>query len=181
MKLRIITLAISLFILALLVYFSNVSEMLAVLSRANPLLVLGGAGLFCVSMASKNLRWQVLLRRLGVRMGFRRLFPVFMGSMFISNITPAKSGDPVRSYLLKRQTGVSFSRTLPSVVMERVMDILVTIVIVVIGLFFVQLYWLWGIAALAIGIYAIAVVLVVYISLSKKRIGWGLFNNTPLP
>lgn len=170
MNFKIASLAVSLIILAVLIYFSNFWEMVGVLSGANIGLIFLGVCLFSLSVTLRNLRWQLLLRQLNIRIGFRKLFPVFMGGMFISNVTPAKSGDPVRSYLLKRKTGHSFSKTLPSLVMERIMDILLTIIIVVIGFFFVQLSWMWPVAAAAIAVYAVSMVVVIYVSLGRGRI-----------
>src|SRR5205823_7527570 len=79
-------------------------------------------------------RWKLLLNNVGSGMGGERL-PTLPGinglveiiylSWFVNCIVPAKLGDAYRSYLLKRNAGISFSSTIGTILAERVIDLLV--------------------------------------------------------
>ena len=171
MKLRIISLIASLAILFLLIYFSNASEIVSILSKANFVYVFLGIAISFLLMGLRTFRWKVLLKRLDINMSLKSLFPVFMSSLFISNITPAKSGDPVRSYFLKKKTGITFSKTIPSVVIERMLDVIVLIVMSVIGLAFVPLGWeMRGILGIVVFFYVVLIAALIWFGSKKERV-----------
>ena len=91
--------------------------------------------------------------------------------MSASNLTPGKIGEPVKSYLLKKTEGISISRTLPSVVMERVFDVFSVIIISLVGLGIVKLPANVTLVLFAIVLfYLSAIMLMFYISAKKGRI-----------
>ena len=53
------------------------------------------------------------------------LIEIIYLSWFVNCIVPAKLGDAYRSYLLKRDAGVSFSRTIGTILAERMIDLLI--------------------------------------------------------
>src|SRR5207245_9797805 len=52
---------------------------------------------------------------------------------FVNCLVPAKLGDLYRSYLVKRRFGISLSRTVGVVVAERLLDLFVVFVLLVVG------------------------------------------------
>jgi hypothetical protein len=103
------------------------------------------AGLYTIALVSfyasfvvRAWRWRVLLRNVGFskEMGIsipslRGLTQIILLSWFANCIVPAKLGDAYRGYLLKRNAGVSFSKTIGTVVAERVTDMVVLFVLMV--------------------------------------------------
>lgn len=145
--------------------FTNVEpgEILAQLRRVDVRVYLLGAVSYVLTFPFRGLRWQVLLRNAGERVPFWHLTEVIFISWFVNSVLPGKIGDVYRGYLLKREHGLSLSRTVGTVVAERVLDLLCLILLlgvtgalvlrnrvspVVDGI--LQLGWL-GLAALVIG------------------------------
>jgi len=170
-KLKILLLFVSFLILSLLLYFSDVWKVVSIISSANPYYLLLAFSLSLLLMFVRTFRWNVLLRKLDIKIHFLKLFPVYMSGMFASNLTPGKIGEPVKSYLLKKTEGISISRTLPSVVMERVFDVFSVIIISLVGLGIVKLPANVTPVLFAIVLfYLTAIVLMFYISAKKGRI-----------
>src|SRR5712691_576210 len=62
-------------------------------------------------------KWQYYLRRLEVQISRWRSLLIFVSGLSMA-ITPGKVGELLKSYLLKRETGVAISRTAPIIVAE---------------------------------------------------------------
>jgi len=77
------------------------------------------------------LKWRFLLDNVKMK----DLIPIQLLGITISNLTPGKSGEPIKSILLKLKTGKSISSTLPSVIWERILDILVLLLFSFIGIY----------------------------------------------
>jgi len=69
------------------------------------------------------LRWEIYLRRTGVRISAWLSLRIFFSGLVMS-ITPGKVGELLKAYLVKMHSGVPVSRTGPIVVAERVTDLL---------------------------------------------------------
>jgi hypothetical protein len=64
----------------------------------------------------------------------RRLFPVVCIGYMGNNIYPARIGELLRAYVLKRKEGVSVSASLATVLVERIFDGVVMLIFVFVGL-----------------------------------------------
>lgn len=171
MKKRIILFLISLSLLALLIYFSDVTKILETLSRANPFFLFMGMLFWVLDTFLRTFRWRILLRRIGVKISFFRLWQIFIASMFVSNLSPAKTGDPIRSVILKRNEGKSFSRSLSSIVVERIMDVafLVSVSLISVLFFFPKVQGIGKWLYVAVIIYTFGVCLAIFIISSENR------------
>jgi glycosyltransferase 2 family protein len=89
-----------------------------------PLLV----GLTAACVVLRFLRWQYLLRRLGVRVPTRASFRIYVASL-AGIATPAYLGETVRSALLRREFGVPLRISLPAWLVERVLDFVAIVLI----------------------------------------------------
>jgi len=78
-------------------------------------------------------RWASLLRTGGAAIGWRDLLRILFIGWFVNCIVPAKLGDLYRSYLVKQRFGVSLSRTVGVVVAERLLDLIVVFVLLIVG------------------------------------------------
>lgn len=101
----------------------DVGELLAGVSRANPLLLLAAFGVFYLGFPLRGLRWALLLRGSGYRLGIRDATEIIFLSWLVNCLVPAKLGDIYRAYLLKINSTVSLSRTFGTVFIERVLDL----------------------------------------------------------
>jgi uncharacterized protein (TIRG00374 family) len=97
---------------------------------ANPLLLLAAFVVYYSAFWVRGGRWKKLLRNAGLDSkvtlpSVNGLVEIIYLSWFVNCIVPAKLGDAYRSYLLKRNSGVSFSSTIGTILAERVIDLLV--------------------------------------------------------
>ncbi len=99
---------------------------------ADPLLFLTGFVVYYSAFWLRAARWKLLLHNVGfttangVRLpSINGLVEIIYLSWFVNCIVPAKLGDAYRSYLLKRNSRISFSSTIGTILAERVVDLLV--------------------------------------------------------
>lgn len=101
------------------------------MKTANPLLLLTGFVVYYSAFWLRAARWRQLLGNAGLDTkqvklpGINGLVEIIYLSWFVNCIVPAKLGDAYRSYLLKRNSGISFSSTIGTIMAERVIDLLV--------------------------------------------------------
>ncbi|MCX6016966.1 MAG: lysylphosphatidylglycerol synthase transmembrane domain-containing protein [Chloroflexi bacterium] len=125
---------ISVALLALALRGLRLDEFAHDLQNANLIWLLPGIALYFVSVGFRSWRWSLLLRPLGVRLPTRRLFPVVVIGYMGNNVYPARIGEVLRAWVLRRNEGVPMSSSLATVGIERVLDGLLMVAFVVIGL-----------------------------------------------
>ena len=127
-------LAIAIFVFFFLRLDIDFDEVWAIVKGANPLLFLGALVLYYAGMLARGVRWRWMLEtanvegRNGAKLpGDRELTEILLLSWFVNCIVPARLGDAYRSWLLKRQTGASFSASFGTILAERIVDLLVLV------------------------------------------------------
>jgi uncharacterized protein (TIRG00374 family) len=68
-------------------------------------------------------KWELYLRVLGIRIPLLDSFTIFI-SGFSLTVTPGKVGEVLKAYLLREAHGVPMARTAPTVVAERLTDLI---------------------------------------------------------
>lgn len=92
----------------------------------------GALALAALNYLLRFLKWELYLRRLGVRIPLRDSFGIFL-SGFSLTVTPGKVGEVLKSYLLREAHGVPMARTAPIVVAERLTDLVALASLALIG------------------------------------------------
>ncbi|HWE29066.1 MAG TPA: lysylphosphatidylglycerol synthase transmembrane domain-containing protein [Polyangia bacterium] len=92
----------------------------------------GALTLAAINYLLRFLKWELYLRRLGVRIPIRDSFGIFL-SGFSLTVTPGKVGEVLKSYLLREAHGVPMARTAPIVVAERLTDLVALALLALIG------------------------------------------------
>lgn len=92
---------------------------------ANLWLLLAGLVAYYLTFPLRSLRWTLILRRVGTPVGYGAATEILFLSWFVNCIVPAKLGDLYRAYLLRGNFGASISRTVGTIFIERVTDIIV--------------------------------------------------------
>lgn len=90
---------------------------------ADPLLLAAAFLVFYAGFPLRGLRWTLLLRGSGYRLGVRDATEIIFLSWLVNCLVPAKLGDIYRAWLLKINSTVSLSRTFGTVFIERVLDL----------------------------------------------------------
>lgn len=84
---------------------------------------------FYLGFPLRGLRWAILVRQTGYRLGVRDASEIIFLSWLVNCLVPAKLGDVYRAYLLKINSTVSLSRTFGTVFMERILDLFAIVVL----------------------------------------------------
>jgi glycosyltransferase 2 family protein len=171
-KYRFFLLGVSLAIMAIIVWYSNPAALLSLLSTADMRYIALAFVLSNISICFRVLKWKALLNKVG----FRELYPVQMLGITISNFTPGKLGEPIKTLLLKMRKGIAVSESLSSILWERVLDI---IILCTFALFALQTIGLnsdlYFVSLASIAIFA-AIIITFLLILESKRIGMKIFS-----
>lgn len=119
----------------------NLAETWAQMRRANPWLFLLAFLSFAATFPVRAIRWRLLLRNADFPIAEGRrswastpAMTEYIGlSWFANCVVPAKLGDAYRGYLLKHNGNVSFSRTLGTIVAERLLDMVMLFTLLVLS------------------------------------------------
>ena len=123
-KLKILPFAISVVIIAAIIFFSNPYQIYLSITKVNKLFIAVALGFSVLNVLLRVLKWKVFIE--GVR--FFELFPVQIFGMTLSNFTPGKIAEPAKSVVLRAVSGIPVSVSLPTVIWERINDIIAVII-----------------------------------------------------
>ncbi len=96
-----------------------------IMRTANVWMLLAGLFAYYLTFPLRSLRWNLILRRVGTDVPYRAASEILFLSWFVNCVVPAKLGDLYRAYLLRGNYGASVSRTVGTIFIERVTDIVV--------------------------------------------------------
>jgi conserved hypothetical protein len=99
------------------------------LRAANYWWLLPSVAVYFVAVWVRTWRWRSMLAHLQPIPTWR-LFPIVVIGYMGNNVYPARAGEVLRSYVLRRKTGVPMSASLATVVLERLFDGLVMLLFV---------------------------------------------------
>ncbi len=114
--------------------------------------------LSCVNYGLRFWKWELCLGWLGVRgneagdapnLTRARSLQIYLAGLSMS-VTPGKVGEVLRSLLLKASDGVSFARTAPIVVADRLTDLIALVILSLIGVSDFREYLPYVLATLAL-------------------------------
>jgi uncharacterized protein (TIRG00374 family) len=115
--------------LALWLAFSGVdlAQVGTALREANYFYLVPAVALVWVGLVFRALSWRVIL---GGRLPLRRAYNAMNEGYLLNNVLPLRLGEFGRAYLISRGTGLSPAQALSSVVVERVIDLLMLLTLV---------------------------------------------------
>jgi hypothetical protein len=180
----IISLALPLILLVLIFRVAlqvDAADLVDGISRANPWGLLAAFVIFYLGFPLRGLRWALLVRGSGFRLGVRDATEILFISWLVNCLVPAKLGDVYRAWLLKINSTVSLSRTFGTVFIERILDLFA---ISVLGI--AAGYWSFrtGFPPTIQVVFAIGVGVVVVLAaglLTMRNLGRRILVRLPLP
>ena len=89
------------------------------------MLLLAALVVYYLTFPLRGGRWWYILRQVGTHIRFWVATEILFLSWFVNCLVPAKLGDLYRAYLLKGNFGGSASRTVGTIFIERIADIVV--------------------------------------------------------
>jgi len=103
----------------------NWSQTWSQIVHANPWLLLAALAMYYLTFPLRGARWAFILGRTGTPIRLVPATEILFLSWFVNCLVPAKLGDLYRAYLLKGTYGGSASRTVGTIFIERIADIIV--------------------------------------------------------
>jgi len=163
---------LSIIVLTILIYASDPEKVWHTLKNTNLFFLTIALIIISIDVIIRSIRWQHLLNKVEVKISLLQSLKLMIPSLFISNISPAKSAEPIRSVLLKKTNGVDVSTSLPSIIVEKILDIILTSLISATGIIFL-IYGAVQFSAwilLIIFLYLILLSLLIFVLTSETRI-----------
>ena len=114
----------------------NLPSVLRHLEHLNLRLALLCGAVFLSAYVVRALRWRCLLAP--EKVGIGRIVAIYQVAIFVNWLLPLRGGELVKGITLRRLNGIPLSRSLPTVAMDKFMDLL-PIVVVVLALPFLHL------------------------------------------
>jgi len=180
----IVSLVLPIILLLLAIQLSvriDVEQLIAAIAAANPLLLLAAAGVYYLGFPLRGLRWTILLRGAGYRVGVSDSTEIIFLSWLVNCLIPAKLGDVYRAYLLKLNSPVSLSRTFGTVFIERALDLFA---IVILGLAAGYVSFRTGMPPAVQFVFALGLATMVVLAMglmTMRNFGRRLLVRLPLP
>jgi glycosyltransferase 2 family protein len=110
----------------------------ATVQAANYWWLIPGVGVYFLAVLARTWRWRYMLRHI-VDIPVLRLFPIVVIGYMGNNVYPARAGELLRSFVLRRTERVPMTASLATVVLERLFDGLVMLLFVFVTLPFTPL------------------------------------------
>ncbi len=145
-------LIISIIFLSIALYGLDLAHFWEALQTANYWWLIPGVAVYFATVWARTWRWQSMLNHIAP-VSLRALFPIVVIGYMGNNVYPARAGEVLRSYVLRRNCNIAMSASLATVVLERLFDGLVMLLFVAITLPFAPLPS--GFRALVIGFSAL--------------------------
>lgn len=126
--------AISIAIIIILIWLSDPRELWDQITSLEGRYILVVLILYVINLLTKAFRWHLLVNTSEVKVLFKDTFKFYVIALGLNNITPGKiGGEPVRAYLLKRESEVPVGHGMASIIIEKVLDLIIITVIAIFG------------------------------------------------
>ena len=112
--------AISILLIAAILYFVDLRAMVDAMRNANYGLLLIAFAIGFIWLAVRAIVWRTLLRN---RPSYSDVFWTIGEGYLLNNFLPFRLGEFGRAFLLSRKSGMQFMEVLPTIVIERVVDL----------------------------------------------------------
>ena len=155
---------LTLFLLSVLLIKINPKNIFSVLINTNISLLFASLFLIPILYLIRSLKWNILLKHIGVKRNFPLVMKVVLIGTFYGMITPGRSGELMRSFYI----GDKKSKTVPTVILEKLIDIFTLIILSILAIlvFFSNLTALYIVLTIAV-----LLIIVVAIITNRKIVG----------
>jgi len=165
---------ISILLIAAILYFVDLSAMLDAIRNANYGLLAIALVIGFIWMAARAVVWRVLLRE---RASFKDVFFTVGEGYLLNNFLPFRLGEIGRAFLLSRKSDLQFMEILPTIVIERVMDLGYSAIILLAALPFVVGAEGAGQIGIVVGVIVLMGIILLYILARNNQWALDLFHR----
>jgi uncharacterized protein (TIRG00374 family) len=125
---------ISILLVGGILYFVDFSKTIEAIQKANYLILLAALPLSFIWMGVRGMVWRTLLRD---RASYKNVFLTLGEGYLMNNFLPFRLGEFGKAFLLSRKSELQFMEILPTIVIERAVDLAYSAAILLISLPFV--------------------------------------------
>ena len=119
----------------------------------------------------KALKWKFLIKSYGVDYKLKKSMSAWLAGFSMGMITPGRVGDFSRAYYLKQDKGLSFGKSLTTVIIDRIMDVSALFFFATVGLLaFATLYISTGFMLIAIVFMSVIFMSVIFFITKKNTV-----------
>ena len=115
----VIGIIISLIALAVLIWLSDVNQVLTYLRSVKVSIILPVMILLVISLVTRSVAWRIMLQK---RVSLWKTFKIINAGYFVNTVLPFRMGELSRAVLLL-PSGFSFWEALPTILLERLFDL----------------------------------------------------------
>lgn len=149
---------VGLLIFIAIILLGDAERVLAEMSKVDVPLFTSLLGLTFVNYVLRFIKWHYLLKVLKLNVSLKTSFMVFLSGLSMA-VTPGKVGELIKAFLLNKTDGISISKGLMVVIVERLSDVVGLISLSLIGLSNFMAMW----CSLSFIVIALIIVLILLI------------------
>jgi uncharacterized protein (TIRG00374 family) len=165
---------ISIIFITVFLYFVDFGEMVKAIQNANYAFLGIAFAIGFIWVAVRAQVWRTLLRN---RASFSAVFWTVGEGYFLNNFLPFRLGEIGRAFLLSRKSDMKFMEVLPTIVIERVVDLGFTAVILLISLPFVVGAGRAGRVGVIVGVIVLIGLILLYILARSNKWALDIFHK----
>ncbi len=165
---------ISILLVAAILYFVDLKAMVKAIRNANYVLLGISFAIGFLWMAVRAIVWRTLLRD---RPSYQDVFFTIGEGYLLNNFLPFRLGEIGRAFLISRKSGMQFMEVLPTIVIERVMDLGYSAVILMAALPFVVGAQGAGQIGIVVGIIVLVGFVILYLLARYNQWALDLFHR----
>jgi glycosyltransferase 2 family protein len=124
-----VIIGILLFVLVIRMWKVSLSDTLAMLRQSDWRLLFLALFTYLAMVYVKGIRWSYLLKMQGASYSVWNCFLIYMGTLYLGNVTPGRVGDFAKVFYLKKDLKFSIGRGMASVLLDRVFDLYLLLVL----------------------------------------------------
>lgn len=137
---------IGIILLVLWLRFINITEMISYIKEIKLSWVIIAISIYLLSYLVRSIRWQIILSPVA-KISIKESFIIYMSGMLVNYLAPIRAGEIAKSFFLKGLKTTPVSRSLPTIFIDKMMD-LFPIIILLLLLPFVPIklnsFLIWG-------------------------------------
>jgi glycosyltransferase 2 family protein len=165
---------VSILLIAAILYFVDFRQMALAIRSANYLILLLAFPLSFIWLAVRGLVWRTLLRN---RASFKDVFLTLGEGYLMNNFLPFRLGEIGRAFLIGRKSDLQFMEVLPTIVIERAVDLAYSAGILLVSLPFVVGAGGAGQIGIIVGVIVLIGLVVLYLLAQNREWALDKFNS----
>ena len=165
---------VSILLIAAILYFVDFRRLAEAFRSANYLILAFALSLSFVWMAVRGIVWRTLLRN---RASYRDVFLTVGEGYLMNNFLPFRLGEIGRAFLLSRKSDLQFMEIIPTIVIERAVDLAFSAMVLLISLPFVAGVEGAGQIGVVVGVVVLLGLLALYLLARNRQWALDLFNK----